>query len=116
MPKILEVSRDGHNIENYEDYGTIHTYTTHSPYILSALNNLLYANKIISSKGNEIRPSVNQITTTDIDPIYFTAYQISNGGAESIFDREIGLIIDNRIDDVADEMGDDFDALTRLMK
>ena len=45
----------------------------------------------------------------------FSAYQISGGGAETILNREIGLIIDNKIDDVSDEMGDDFDALTRLM-
>ncbi len=112
----LESIRKEYESEGFEGFGAIHTYTTHSPYILSALNNLLYANKVIKLKGEKLRAEVTKIIPTNIDPNYFTAYQIKNGKAESIFDREKGLIIDNYIDDVADEMGDDFDALTRLMK
>ncbi|NML38064.1 AAA family ATPase [Chitinophaga sp. G-6-1-13] len=104
----------------WEDYGSIHTYTTHSPYILSALNNLLYANKIKRSvipadvnREDHIQ-KVNNIVSADINPYYFTAYQISNGGAASIFDRENGVIIDNYIDNASDKLSDDFDALMDL--
>ncbi len=107
------------------DRGAIHTYTTHSPYILSAFNNLLYASKVWNEKGSpasagyvpEIENKLKEIIppNANIQPNIFSAYQISGGGAETILNREIGLIIDNKIDDVSDEMGDDFDALTRLM-
>jgi len=124
--KLLESNRDE---PDWEDYGAIHTYTTHSPYILSSFNNLLYANKVIKSlkekyktasvisrEYEKIEKQVGEIITRDIDPKTFTAYQISNGGAESIFDREKGLIIDNYIDEASDTMADDFDALMNLMK
>lgn len=97
-----------------EDDGEIHTYTTHSPYILSSINNLLYAYKV-KNKNQEINVQ-NKLLNSAINPKYFTAYQISNGGAESIFDREKGLIIDNYIDRASDEMTDDFDSLMNLMK
>ncbi|NLR63130.1 AAA family ATPase [Chitinophaga varians] len=115
--KKLESSR---NEPYWEDSGSIHTYTTHSPYILSALNNLLYANKvkdsILSSDLNrkEFYQKVNNVVSAEIDPDYFTAYQVSNGMAESIFDRENGLIIDNFIDKASDKLSDDFDALMEL--
>jgi predicted ATPase len=120
--KKLESSR---NEAYWEDYGTIHTYTTHSPYILSALNNLLYANKIKravvlnddeESPDEDIAEMVKKIVPADINPYYFTAYQICNGKAESIFDRENGLIIDNYIDGASDKLADDFDALMDLAK
>ncbi|MBV7529691.1 AAA family ATPase [Chitinophaga sp. sic0106] len=117
--KKLESSRK----EPYwEDYGTIHTYTTHSPYILSALNNLLYANKVkrnhIESdefmSNSNLESEVNKIVSAEINPYYFTAYQICNGQAESIFDRETGLIRENYIDSASDKLADDFDALMDL--
>jgi predicted ATPase len=125
--KLLESNRplhfDGESRTGY-------FYTTHSPYILSALNNLLYAYKVQKDRIGRFMKSgyrdlnnnfpgddsLDEILKAELEPNYFSAYQIKNGGAESIFDREKGLIIDNYIDDVSDEMGDDFDALTRLMQ
>ncbi len=100
----------------WEDDGAIHTYTTHSPYIISAFNNLLYANKVLNVLGNNKSKDVKTITTTTINPNTFTAYQIKDGTASSIFDREAGLIVGNYIDEASDKMSDDFDALTELMK
>jgi len=99
----------------WEDYGTIHTYTTHSPYILSALNNLLFANKVKTTTRSELEERIDEIIPTDINPYYFTAYQICAGTAKPIFNRESGLIDDNYIDNASDKMGDDFDALMELM-
>lgn len=109
----------------WEDIGSIHTYTTHSPYILSAINNLLYANKVkafisSNSEDNEIKLNaenkVKEIVPADINPYYFTAYQINKGRAESIFDRDSGLINDNYIDKSSDKLGDDFEALMEIME
>ncbi|MFA6059507.1 MAG: AAA family ATPase [Taibaiella sp.] len=113
--KLLESSRQDYD---YEDLGTIHTYTTHSPYILSTLNNLLYARKVkIKNYGSVDKVNkVNKITSnSEIDPEIFTAYQIKNGKAYSIFNSKLGLIKENFIDESSDVISDDFDNLMDLM-
>lgn len=119
LVKLLESSRTE---SIWEDHGTIHTYTTHSPYILSALNNLLYARKVknLFHQDNEndimiLRSKVESIISADIDKLYFTAYQIFEGKAKSIFNEATGLIHENFIDEASDKIGDDFDALLELM-
>ena len=104
------------------DWGQLHVYTTHSPYILSALNILLYTNKVekfLIDKSNNTGGDFDVINgpyLINIYPNFFSAYQIKDGGAESIFNRETGLISDNYIDKATDKMNDDFDALMDLMK
>jgi predicted ATPase len=125
--KLLELGR---RESDSEDSGTIHTYTTHSPYILSAINNLLYANKVTNfliqlcvdepndkfyEKTSKLVGLVSEIVKAQVNPQIFTAYQISDGSAQSIFNEEIGLINDNYIDEASDKIGDDFDALMELM-
>ena len=128
LVKILEANRgEAHTLEG----GAIHTYTTHSPYILSAFNNLLYASKVWNLRGDvnssklnpgrydpEIETKLRAIipAKSNVQPSVFTAYEIVNGGARSIFDTESGLIVENYIDDATDEMNDDFEALMELMK
>ncbi|MFT3679709.1 MAG: AAA family ATPase [Ferruginibacter sp.] len=115
---------------DWEDLGIIHTYTTHSPYILSALNNFLYAYKVtynayFEKKGSirekeeseqEMDKRVKSIVKASINPRSFTAYQIKDGFATSIFDENIGLISDNFIDESTDIINEDFDKLMDLMK
>ena len=124
--KLLESKRED---SDSNDNGTIHTYTTHSPYILSAINNLLFASKVRYQlfKSNMYNTSnleelslksikmVAKIIDAEIDPSIFTAYQILNGKAQSIFNEETGLIDENFIDEASDKIGDDFDALMELM-
>lgn len=98
---------------DWEDYGTIHTYTTHSPYILSALNNLLYAHKVKRMSDN-LEKEVEKIVKADIDPKSFRAYQINNGFAQSIYDETVGLIEENYIDEASDKINEDFDSLMEL--
>lgn len=92
------------------DTGSVHIYTTHSPFILSSLNNMLYAYK----KGNAASPSVQEEIAKVlpkenwISPERFNAYQIIDGKAESIFDRESGLIQENIIDQISDDIIEDF--------
>ncbi len=125
--KLLEFGR----VESEsEDSGTIHTYTTHSPYVLSAINNLLYANKVSSyliglcedpdsniflAAARKMFDLVSNIVHASINPKIFTAYQLSDGKAQSIFNKETGLIDENYIDEASDKIGDDFDALMELM-
>lgn len=93
------------------DKGSIHTYTTHSPFILSSLNNMLYAFKMGSkAESKEIGDNISKIIAKEnwIDPELFSAYEIKNGKAFSIFDRKTGLIKQNSIDKVSEEIIEDF--------
>lgn len=126
--QFLEENRSDFS-DFWEDVGTIHTYTTHSPYILSSFNNLLYAHKVMNklhykieesssnkreTEKEEINNTIKKIVKATINPNFFTAYQIYDGYAESIFDDQAGLIKENFIDKATDKINDDFDALMEL--
>ena len=92
------------------DQGTMHFYTTHSPFFLSSINNLLFA----FTKGNEKqaknRGKIDKIVSKKswINPEDFSAYQIVNGNTISIFNEESGLIENNVIDQVSETIMNDF--------
>lgn len=92
------------------DKGIIHTYTTHSPFILSSLNNMLYAYKKGSQSTPIVREKIINILEENnwIDPEHFSAYQIIDGKAKSIMDRKTGLIKENVIDYVSEDIIEDF--------
>lgn len=92
------------------DTGSVHIYTTHSPFILSSLNNMLYAYKKGNSATPSIQEEISKILPKEnwISPERFSAYQIVDGKAESIFDRESGLIQENIIDQISDDIIEDF--------
>ncbi len=123
-------------LNQYEDMGEIHTYTTHSPFVIAAFNNMLYAYKVNSklverycggmsfekigfARGQElikqVAAEVGKVMACSIMPDDFSAYQIADGTASSILNRETGLIEDNYLDNVSNEMSDDFEALMELM-
>lgn len=127
--ELIESIRKDPTRFGWEDLGIIHTYTTHSPYILSALNNFLYAHKIINElcreypygspqrieKEKEVTAKVKSIVRATIDPESFTAYQITEGFASPIFNESEGLISDNFIDESTDIINDDFDKLMEML-
>ena len=76
--------------------------TTHSPFILSTLNNLLYASKINSKKFE------NQYK---IDANVCSAFLVQNGKIIDIFDRENQIIDTTVIDDCATLLNQQFDDL-----
>jgi len=96
----------------------LHLYTTHSPYILSSFNNMLYAyKKSILAENDKLKlKEIEEVMPKEnwLNPDNFNAYTIIDGTAIQIFDRENGLIDDNVIDEVTDEMNNDFDQLLEL--
>lgn len=90
---------------------------THSPYILSAANNLLFAAKV-GRLNQDTRVKVNDIVpqTSWIESEDFSAYYIADGQAISIIDNNTGLIDENQLDSVSDYLADEFDALMDLFK
>jgi len=89
------------------------TIATHSPYILSGLNILLYAHNV-AHKDSSFYKKVDKIIPSKywIDPNEFSAYLFDNGEAVSILEN--GLISDNAIDDASDYYNDIFDEISEI--
>lgn len=89
---------------------------THSPYILSTLNILLFAykaantNDILKEKISQVIPESQQI-----NPDEFSAYFIENGKTIDIKSKR-GLISENAIDDSSDFIDDEFDKLMDIYR
>jgi predicted ATPase len=84
--------------------------TTHSPYILTSLNNLMYAYQV----GQKHKKEVNNIVEEKywVNPAEVSAYQLlSDGTCISILDKEVGMIESERIDEVSRTLNNDFDKL-----
>ncbi len=85
---------------------------THSPYILSILNVLIFAYK--ASNNNDIlKEKISTIIpqTQHINPDNFSAYLIKNGKSENIKGKSTGMIESNIIDDIGGMLDDDFNEL-----
>ena len=83
--------------------------TTHSPYIMSALNNLLFAFKIGNKDAKKIIPK-----DLWIDNDRISAYFIENGKAIDMIDKETHLINTDYIDRASEVLNNDFENLLEL--
>ncbi|QSV55369.1 MAG: ATP-binding protein [Dolichospermum sp. UKL201] len=93
--------------------------TTHSPYVLTVFNNLLFANRVVE-KNPSTESEVAQIIPQDswLSAKDFSAYSLGNQSVsedtsycESIFNQEKGTIQQNYLDTVSEILGGDFQAL-----
>ena len=86
--------------------------TTHSPYLLTAFNNLIYAGKIVRAKP-ERKSAVDSVLgdVPVIDPSNVRAYAFESGRVRSIVDPETELILAAELDNVSDDLGGEFDKL-----
>ncbi len=93
------------------------TLTTHSPYILSHLNLLLYAHQVATQypdRADDIAKLVPRESW--IDPKEFTAYYVGEGGVRSIVSEETQLISTNELDEIAGSQADVFDQLIDISR
>jgi len=80
--------------------------TTHSPYILTVLNNLILAGSIPEQK------IIDPNTAVKFDEVQ--AYFISDGWARSLRDEESQLIVADELDSVSEDNADEFGTLLDL--
>ncbi|NEP62961.1 MAG: AAA family ATPase [Symploca sp. SIO2G7] len=87
--------------------------TTHSPYILTAFNNLLQAGILAINAPEEKIKNISRYVPKSrfLDPNELTVYSLSDGYCQSILDSETGLIDTNIIDEVSNELAIQFDQL-----
>ena len=98
--------------EEYERHNEV-VITTHSPYILTAFNNFLLANKLGNTQKIE---AVNKILPKNIwvEQADFNAYYVDGKKATQIFNKKTGLIADNQLDNASELIMGDFDELMEL--
>jgi predicted ATP-dependent endonuclease of OLD family len=91
--------------------------TTHSPYVLSSFNTLMLAYKV-AQKSDELRTEVEKIIPSRcwINPDEFAAYYVDNGTVRSIISEKTGLISDNELDDVSEDLAGEQDQLFELSR
>lgn len=89
---------------------------THSPYVLSTLNILLYAYKI-GNLNHEAKKQVIELIPQSqwINPDKFSAYYLEDGVARNIKGRT-GLISENDIDDISDDIASEFEELLEIYR
>jgi predicted ATPase len=90
--------------------------TTHSPYTLTALNNLIFAGQLSSKLKGKKRQEVYKVVDADtiLDPKNIKCYSLKNGRSVSIISEETGLITSDVIDEVSEELSMEFDKLLDL--
>lgn len=87
--------------------------TTHSPYVLSVINNLMFAYKV----GQKSPDKVNKIVKKEswLAPEKVNAYMLTTAkGSERIIDDELCMIKAERIDEVSEKLNDDYDKLLNI--
>ena len=88
---------------NRSDLGLL--VTTHSPYVLTAMNNLIMAQNVIEERGEEATAAVLKVIGGNraLRYVDVSAYTVDDGTATSIMDDEVKLIGSSVIDDVSDD-------------
>ncbi|MFN4026625.1 MAG: AAA family ATPase [Flavobacterium sp.] len=86
--------------------------TTHSPFVLASINNLLLA----FEKGQTNAKEVNKIIKKEswLNPKNYIAYQLKNGKAYKITNDKLGQIKENMIDGISDDFASEFNKLLDL--
>jgi len=86
--------------------------STHSPYILSSLNNSILAEEVFEKTGKEIGnySKEKRVAFADV-----SAYKLEDGKIFSIKDEESKLINADAIDSCSDNINSDFDELLDLL-
>lgn len=92
--------------------------TTHSPYLLTSFNNLIYAHQLAKTLRNQsvdlkklykVVPPSQQLPLAD-----FRVYGFEKGGAHSLIDQETGLLSADLLDSASDVTADQFGDLMAL--
>lgn len=95
---------------------------THSPYILTVFNNLLFANRVVE-KNPDAKEAVEAIIESDfwLKAEDFSAYSLGKDSEDNLYCRSIvnpktGMIQQNYLDEVSEILGARFNALFDIYK
>lgn len=85
--------------------------TTHSPYILTSANLLVYAGSI-EKQVNKVNLIID--SAVRIPPNDFIGYSISEGTLQDIYDREVHMMDAEYIDQISTSINKDLDKLLEI--
>jgi hypothetical protein len=86
--------------------------STHSPYILTAFNNLILAGEKLNDARDEVQKIISEEKTLSYNEV--AAFEMRDGEAHCIMDADFRLISADAIDGASIEIGNDFDYLLNL--
>jgi hypothetical protein len=86
--------------------------TTHSPYVLTAINNLIYAAKVGKNNPHAVEQIIS--STMWLSEEVVSAYRVANGTVEIIMDDEIREIMAEQIDEVSLVLNDQYERLSEI--
>lgn len=89
--------------------------TTHSPYLLTAIDNLIQAGNIVNERPelqDEVKKLIPESLWLDFDTV--SCYFFSDGSSRSTLDTELRSIGPSNIDDVSAELSNTFENLLTL--
>lgn len=86
--------------------------TTHSPYILTVINNLIYAHEVGEKHRQVVAGLIEEKSW--INPLNVNSYMLANGNVEDIFDSELKMIKAECIDGVSSILNEQFDNLLNI--
>lgn len=86
--------------------------TTHSPYVLTSLNNLIYAAEVGKDHRTKAAEIISEQYWLSFDEV--AAWYIKDGLAECILDQDLKLIKAEVIDEVSNVLNSDYDKLMDL--
>lgn len=86
--------------------------TTHSPYVLGTLNNLLYAQSVQAQDEKRADEIISKALW--LDDGSFDAWFVKDGTIENCMDTEVHMIQNERIDEISKVINQDFDELLEL--
>ena len=112
-----------HILKTVNTGGRTLTITTHSPYLLSALNNSLFAGLMLTRFGDEIKKELSDIIAEDcyLTPedcsVYSLGESVNGEGfyCKSIVDPETGMIDSNALDGVSLLLSAEFSKLEDVL-
>ena len=103
--------------------GRIVTITTHSPYLLSAMNNYLYAGSIARNLSKSAKASLDGIVPPSLQlnfadcSVYSIGESINDEGVycASILDEKIGMIDANTLDKISFSLSQEFSSIQDIL-
>jgi AAA15 family ATPase/GTPase len=87
--------------------------TTHSPYILASLNNLMFAGHINENLNKNMKEKLNKVVASEkiVLPKDVCAYSLKRGKSKSIICPETKIIAQSVLDEVSEDIAIEFDKL-----
>lgn len=112
-----------HILKTVNSDGRTLTITTHSPYLLSALNNSLFAGLMLKQYGEGIKEDISKVFDKDcfLTPeecsVYSLGESVNGEGVycKSVVDLETGMIDSNALDGVSLLLSEEFNKLEDVL-